>query len=462
MKFKPPVSKNQELTATVTDLTYQGMGVVKVDGYTLFCDDALPGEEIRLHVLKVGKNYGYAKVIERLTTSKDRVESQGKAYSQTGIAPLQHLAYPAQLKFKQKQIQDLLKKAHLDDIEVAETIGMKDPFHYRNKAQVPVRGTKGDLKTGFFKRGSHNFLPLENFLIQDERIDEILKEVIKVLNAYELEPYDEERHSGMIRHLMIRIGHYSREAMVVIVTKNGRLPHDREIAEKIVAACPDVVSVMQNFNRDRTNVILGQKTKLLFGKDHIKDTLNGLEFEISAQSFYQVNPVQTEKLYQTAIRFANLTGEETAIDAYCGIGTISLSLAEKCRAVYGVEIVEAAIEDAKRNAELNELDNLRFEVGNAEDWMAKWKEKGIRPNVIMVDPPRKGLTESLIESATGMNPDRIVYVSCNPATLVRDIQSLMEKGYHVEGRIQPVDQFPQTAHVESVTLLQRDASRGEA
>ena len=401
MKFKPPVLKNQELTATVTDLTYQGMGVVKVDGYTLFCDDALPGEEIRLHVLKVGKNYGYAKVIERLTTSKDRVESQGKAYSQTGIAPLQHLAYPAQLKFKQKQIQDLLKKAHLDDIEVAETIGMKDPFHYRNKAQVPVRGTKGDLKTGFFKRGSHNFLPLENFLIQDERIDEILKEVVKVLNAYELEPYDEERHSGMIRHLMVRIGHYSREAMVVIVTKNG------------------------------------------------------LEFEISAQSFYQVNPVQTEKLYQTAIRFANLTGEETAIDAYCGIGTISLSLAEKCRAVYGVEIVEAAIEDAKRNAELNELDNLRFEVGNAEDWMAKWKEKGIRPNVIMVDPQRKGLTESLIESATGMNPDRIVYVSCNPATLVRDIQSLMEKGYHVEGRIQPVDQFPQTAHVESVTVLER-------
>ena len=294
-----------------------------------------------------------------------------------------------------------LKKTHLDDIEVAEMIGMKDPFHYRNKAQVPVRGTKGDLKTGFFKRGSHNFLPLENFLIQDERIDEILKEVIKVLNAYELEPYDEERHSGMIRHLMVRIGHYSREAMVVIVTKNG------------------------------------------------------LEFEISAQSFYQVNPVQTEKLYQTAIKFANLTGEETAIDAYCGIGTISLSLAEKCRAVYGVEIVEAAIEDAKRNAELNELDNLRFEVGNAEDWMAKWKEKGIRPNVIMVDPQRKGLTESLIESATGMNPDRIVYVSCNPATLVRDIQSLMEKGYHVESRIQPVDQFPQTAHMETVCLLSK-------
>ena len=259
----------------------------------------------------------------------------------------------------------------------------------------------------------------------------------------------------MIRHLMVRIGHYSREAMVVIVTKNGRLPHDREIAEKIVAACPDVVSVMQNVNRDRTNVILGQKTKLLFGKDHIKDTLNGLEFEISAQSFYQVNPVQTEKLYQTAVKFANLTGEETAIDAYCGIGTISLSLAEKCRAVYGVEIVEVAIEDAKHNAELNELDNLRFEVGNAEDWMAKWKEKGIRPNVIMVDPPRKGLTESLIESATGMNPDRIVYVSCNPATLVRDIQSLMEKGYHVEGRIQPVDQFPQTAHVESVVVMER-------
>lgn len=455
MKFKPPVSKNQDLTAVVTDLTYQGMGVVKVDGYTLFCDNALPGEEVRLHVMKTGRNFGYAKVTEHLTTSSDRVESADSAYSQTGIAPLQHLAYPAQLRFKQKLVTDLLKKAHLDDIEVAGTIGMEDPFHYRNKAQVPIRGTKGKLQTGFFRRGSHSFVPLENFLIQDERIDEILQETVKILNDYELEPYNEEHHSGMIRHLMVRIGHYSREAMVVIVTKNNRLPHDREIAERIVSACPDVVSVQQNVNSEKTNVILGKKTRLLYGRDFIRDTLNGLEFEISAQSFYQVNPVQTEKLYRTALDKAHLTGTETAIDAYCGIGTISLSLAEKCRAVYGVEIVEEAIEDARHNAELNELDNLHFEVGNAEDWMAKWQEEGIRPDVIMVDPPRKGLTESLIESAAKMSPERIVYVSCNPATLVRDIQSFMERGYRVDGPIQPVDQFPQTAHVECVTVMER-------
>lgn len=455
MKRNLPVTKNQKLTATIMDLTYQGMGVAKVDGYSLFCDDALPGEKVVLHVLKTGKNFGYAKVVERLTTSPERVTGKGKAYSQTGIAPLQHLAYPAQLKFKQKLVSDLLQKAHLDALDVALTLGMQVPYAYRNKAQVPVREINGELKAGFFKRGSHNFLPLDDFLIQDKRIDEVIQAILQILQKYHITAYDEATHSGTLRHIMVRRGHYSNEVMVVLVTRTKKLPHKDEIVAEIIAKCPDVVSLQQNINSKQTNVILGDETHVLAGKEYITDQLNGLKFEISAKSFYQVNPTQTERLYQEAIKRAGLTGKETVIDAYCGIGTISLSMAKHAKKVYGVEIVEAAIADAKKNAALNGLDNLEFEVGNAEDWMATWQKQGIRPDVIMVDPPRKGLTQSLIQSATKMRPKKIVYVSCNPATLVRDLQSFMESGYTVRQPILPVDQFPQTAHVESVTVLER-------
>lgn len=455
MKRKLPVVKNQKLEATIVDLTYQGMGVAKVEGYSLFCDDALPGEKVKLHVLKVGKNFGYAKVIERLTTSPDRVTGKGKAYSQTGIAPLQHLAYPAQLKFKQKLVSDLLQKAHLADLAVEQTLGMAEPYAYRNKAQVPVREINGKLTAGFFKRGSHNFLPLTDFLIQDKRIDEVIQKVLAILQKNQVTAYDEATHSGILRHIMVRRGHYSKEVMVVLVTRTNKLPNKETIVNEIMAACPDVVSLQQNINSKQTNVILGDKTQVLAGKEYITDQLNGLKFEISARSFYQVNPTQTEKLYQEAIKRAGLTGNETVIDAYCGIGTISLSMAKHAKKVYGVEIVEAAIADAKKNAALNNLDNLEFEVGNAEDWMATWQEQGIKPDVIMVDPPRKGLTQSLIESAAKMQPQKIVYVSCNPATLVRDLQSFMELGYDVTQPILPVDQFPQTAHVETVTVLER-------
>ena len=455
MKRNLPVTKNQKLTATIMDLTYQGMGVAKVDGYSLFCDDALPGEKVVLHVLKTGKNFGYAKVVERLTTSPERVTGKGKAYSQTGIAPLQHLAYPAQLKFKQKLVSDLLQKAHLDALDVALTLGMQVPYAYRNKAQVPVREINGELKAGFFKRGSHNFLPLDDFLIQDKRIDEVIQAILQILQKYHITAYDEATHIGTLRHIMVRRGHYSNEVMVVLVTRTKKLPHKDEIVAEIIAKCPDVVSLQQNINSKQTNVILGDETHVLAGKEYITDQLNGLKFEISAKSFYQVNPTQTERLYQEAIKRAGLTGKETVIDAYCGIGTISLSMAKHAKKVYGVEIVEAAIADAKKNAALNGLDNLEFEVGNAEDWMATWQKQGIRPDVIMVDPPRKGLTQSLIQSATKMRPKKIVYVSCNPATLVRDLQSFMESGYTVRQPILPVDQFPQTAHVESVTVLER-------
>ena len=451
-KLNLPVYKKEELEVTVEDLTYQGLGVAKVKGYPLFIKAALPGEKLVVKVEKLGKHFGYAKALKWLTTADNRVKTKAK-YLQTGIAPLMHLDYQSQLAFKQKLIKDLLVKAHLDQIEVAKTLGMEQPFAYRNKAQVPVRQVKGQLEIGFFKQGSHDFVALEDFYIQDKRIDQVLLVVRDLLRKYQLSAYDEKSHTGTVRHLMVRRGHYSKQVMVVIVTNTKKLPHATEIARDLQAACPDVISIMHNVNDARTNVILGTQTELLAGQAEITDQLNGLTFKIAAQSFYQVNPVQTERLYQAAIKRTKLTGTETVIDAYCGIGTISLSMAKHAKHVYGVEIVPQAIENAKQNADANKLTNLTFEVGEAESWMANWQKAGIKPDVIMVDPPRKGLTESLIDSATAMAPDKIVYVSCNPATLVRDLKSFMEKGYQVTQPILPVDQFPQTTHVESVTVL---------
>lgn len=455
MGNKAPVNKNEKLTVTIEDLTYQGMGVAKVEHYPLFIENALPTERVKVHVLKAAKNYGFAKVIERLSTSEQRVEVTENQYLQTGIAPLQHLNYEAQLEFKRTQIVELLSKVHLEGIKVAPTIGMTEPYHYRNKAQVPVRAVNGKLETGFFKKNSHTFVPLEDFLIQDKRIDEVIKEVRDILREFNIEAYDERKHNGVIRHIMVRRGYYTHEVMVVLVTRSKRLPMQEQIVEAIQAKCPDVCSIIQNVNQASTNVILGKQDKLLAGKEHIKDQLNGITFNISAHSFYQVNPLQTEKLYKAVVEGANLTGKETVIDAYCGIGTISLTLAAKAAKVYGVEIVPEAVIDAKLNAAANEIENVQFETGSAEEWMQKWEEQEIKPNVIVVDPPRKGLAESLIESAVKMGPDKIVYVSCNPATLVRDLQLFLEKGFTVAQPIQPVDQFPQTVHVESVTVLER-------
>lgn len=455
MKKKTPVTKNDELTATITDLTYQGMGVAKIDGYPLFVAGALPGEQVKLHVLKADKKYGFAKAIEYLTTSPERVAVGKKELVQTGIAPLQHWAYPAQLKYKRKLVVDLLQKAHLSHLEVAQTVGMDEPRRYRNKAQVPAREYQGQLTTGFFRRGSHNFIPLEDYEIQDPRIDEVILTVRDILREFNVPAYNEEKHTGVIRNVMVRRGHYSGEVMVVLITRTKKLKGAAEISAKIQEQCPDVVSVQQNINPEQTNVILGKTTKVMRGRNYIQDQLNGLTFNISAQSFYQVNPVQTEKLYARAVELADLHGDETVIDAYCGIGTISLSLAKAAKKVYGVEIVPQAIEDAKENARLNKLDNLHFEVGTAEETMKKWADDGIKPAVIVVDPPRKGLTADFIEAAAKTAPQKIVYVSCNPATLVRDIERFGEQGYSVKRPLEPFDQFPQTTHVESVTVLER-------
>ncbi|WP_204121031.1 MULTISPECIES: 23S rRNA (uracil(1939)-C(5))-methyltransferase RlmD [Levilactobacillus] len=452
MKTKAPVSKNERLDVTIADLTYQGMGVAKVDDFPLFIENALPGEEITIQVTKVQSHYGFARAISWQKESADRVKDVDKTYRQTGIAPLQHLAYPAQLTFKQHQIKELFSKAH-QDVEVAETLGMANPTQYRNKAQVPVRMIKGQLETGFYRQHSHELIPLTDFYIQDPAIDDAIVKVRDLLRQFEIPAYNEISDKGVIRNIMVRRGYYSHEMMIVLISRQQKLPSQDQLVDQIHKALPEVTSIVLNVNAKKTNVIMGNVTRTLYGKPTIEDTLMGLTFAISARSFYQVNPQQTEKLYQMAIDKAGLTGTETVIDAYCGIGTISLALAKHAKQVYGVDIVPEAIEDAKVNAQKNHLTNVDFFVDKAEDQMIQWQASGIKPDVVVVDPPRKGLAETLIASTAKMGPKKIVYVSCNPATLVRDVARFQELGYEIDGPIQPVDQFPQTPHVESVTVL---------
>ncbi|MFH7282458.1 23S rRNA (uracil(1939)-C(5))-methyltransferase RlmD [Weissella confusa] len=455
MKKKAPVVKNQEFDATVIDLTYEGNGVVKVDDFPIFVPNAVPGEEIRVGITKVAGTYAFGRVVKTLKESEDRNKDVDVATLTTGIAPLAHLKYDAQLRFKQNQIQELFKKQHVD-VEVSETLGMENPTGYRNKAQIPTRELRGELTTGFFRRGSHNLMPIEDFYIQDPEIDKAIVVIRDILRKYHIPAYNEFEHTGVIRNIMVRRGYYSHEMMVVLVTRSKKLPGAEMIVEEIREALPEVKSIIQNVNQEKTNVILGEKNNNLWGKNVITDTLFGKKFAIGPNSFYQVNPQTTETLYQLAADKAGLNGDEEVIDAYSGIGTISLTIADRVKSVLGVEIVPGAVDDAKRNADINGVTNAKFELGKAEEKMVEWHDAGMRPDVIFVDPPRKGLTPELIDAATGMEPEKFVYISCNPATLARDTVQILENGYHIEGPVQPIDQFPQTTHIESITVFVKD------
>ena len=455
MKKKAPVVKNQEFDATVIDLTYEGNGVVKVDDFPIFVPNAVPGEEIRVGITKVAGTYAFGRVVKTLKESEDRNKDVDVATLTTGIAPLAHLKYDAQLRFKQNQIQELFKKQHVD-VEVSETLGMETPTGYRNQAQIPTRELRGELTTGFFRRGSHNLMPIEDFYIQDPEIDKAIVVIRDILRKYHIPAYNEFEHTGVIRNIMVRRGYYSHEMMVVLVTRSKKLPGAEMIVEEIREALPEVKSIIQNVNQEKTNVILGEKNNTLWGKNVITDTLFGKKFAIGPNSFYQVNPQTTETLYQLAADKAGLNGDEEVIDAYSGIGTISLTIADRVKSVLGVEIVPGAVDDAKRNADINGVTNAKFELGKAEEKMVEWHDAGMRPDVIFVDPPRKGLTPELIDAATGMEPEKFVYISCNPATLARDTVQILENGYHIEGPVQPIDQFPQTTHIESITVFVKD------
>lgn len=453
MKEKLSVKKNERYTLDIIDLSYEGMGVAKIDGYPLFIENALPGERVEVLVVKAGNKFGYGKVEKWLTESPDRQPLKDNRLLRTGIAPLAHLNYEQQLLFKQKQVENVMNKiAKMPEVNILPTIPMENPIGYRNKAQIPVRRMDGRLATGFYKKNSHELIEIEDYYIQDPAIDEAIKRVRDILQRFQVRGYNEAKNEGQIRHIIIRRGHYSHEMMVVLVTRKEKFFKGKEIASIIHEELPEVVSVVQNINEEKTNVILGDKEKVLYGRSYIEDQLLGKTYRISSKSFYQVNTEQTEKLYQTAVEFAALQTGDIVIDAYSGIGTIGLSLADKVKEVYGMELVPEAIEDAQFNALTNKIENAHYEVGKAETVMKKWQDKGIKPSVIVVDPPRKGLDARFIASAIDMEPTKLVYISCNPATFARDAKLFAESGYEVK-KVQPVDLFPQTHHVELVALL---------
>lgn len=448
-----PVAKNDVLEGEIIDLTHEGLGISKLGGYPLFIEGALINETVEFKVIKVGKNFGVAKLIKIIKESPDRVEVTDRAYAQTGTMPLQHLAYEAQLKFKKNQVENVLQKiGKLPDVKVNDVIGMDNPFGYRNKAQIPVRKHNGKLETGVFRKNSHDLIPMEDFKIQDLEIDKAVIVVRDIMRKYNVKPYNEKDNTGNLRHILVRRGYHTGEMMITLVTRTPKLfPHSK-IVPDILEALPEVVSIVQNVNPKKTNVILGQEVIVLHGEDKYQDKLLNHTFEISHRSFFQVNTSQAEVLYSKVLEFAQLTGEETVIDAYCGIGTITLALAEKAKEVYGIEIIEPAVLDARRNAELNGIENVTYQVGAAEDVMLDWSKEGREADLLVVDPPRKGLEGQFIEAVIKMQPKKMVYVSCNPSTLARDLALLVEGGYTVE-QVQPVDMFPQTSHVEVIVEL---------
>lgn len=451
MKLQLPVWKNEVLTLKIEDLSYEGMGVAKVNDYPLFIDNALPEEIVKVKIIKTNKNFGYARVLMYFSNSIDRVKNSKNL--RNDIVPLAHLKYKKQLIFKRNQIVNVFNKQHLN-INVKETVGMLNPYFYRNKAQLPVRKIKGKLYIGFYNKHSHDLVPQCDSIIQSKIINVAARKILNIFRKFKLDPYDEKTNKGMLRNVMFRYGFYSHELMIILITRNSDIPNVHNLINKIKEEIPQVTSIIQNINSKKTNVILGNKNKILYGKYYLSDKLLNNEFNISPNSFYQINPMQTEKLYSLVLQAADLKGNEIVIDAYCGIGTISISLAPKAKKVFGVELVKQSIKDAYKNANLNNINNVVFKAGKAEEIMPMWYKQGIRPDVIVVDPPRKGLDKSFIKSSVLMNPEKIIYVSCNPATLSRDISYFQDNKYYAEYTI-PVDMFPMTTHVESVTLLKK-------
>ena len=448
-----PVQKNEYIDVIFEDLTHDGAGVAKVEGYPLFVPNGLPGEKAKIKVIKVNKGYGFGRLIEITEDSPYRVEPECPIYKECGGCQLQHMSYEGQLKAKEKQVSDVLQRiGKLENVKVHPVLGMENPWRYRNKAQVPIGEHEGGLIGGFYQQRSHQIIDMKACIIQQEKNDEVVKKVKEICNINGVRAYDEQKHKGELRHIMARYGLKSGEVMVVLVTRTNELTGKKKIIEEIVKRIPGVKSIVQNINSKKTNVIFGDETKVLWGEEVIYDSIGDIKFAISARSFYQVNPEQTKVLYDKALEYADLTGEENVIDAYCGIGTISLFLAQKARKVYGVEIVPEAIEDAKKNAELNGISNVEFAVGEAETVIPEWYENGVVADVLVVDPPRKGCDEKLLQTIINMKPKKVVYVSCNPATLARDLRVLEDGGYQTV-EVQPVDMFPQTMHVECVAQL---------
>lgn len=452
------IEKNSEHILYIEGEGYEGEGIARIDGYPIFVKGALTGEKVAIKIIKTNKNYGYGKILEILEPSQSRVTPSCELYKKCGGCNLQHMSYEKQLKFKKSRVEDCLKKiGGFKNIKVEDTLGMVEPHRYRNKVMLPIGKEEGKSVVGFYAPRSHNIIDMDTCLIQHEEGDKVVEIIKYWMDTYNIKAYDENNTSreamkDRVRHVMVRKGYKTGEVMVVIVTSSKHLPHKEELIALLTKNIEGLKSIIQNINDKATNVVLGLKSITLWGSDTIKDYIGEFHFNISPLSFFQVNPFQTEVLYGKALEFAGLTGEEVVFDAYCGTGTISLFLSQKAKKVYGVEIVPEAIEDAKINAMENKVNNVEFLVGEAEKVIPQMVDQNIYADVMVVDPPRKGCGRELLDSIGIMQPKTLVYVSCDPSTLARDMAILVGKGYEVE-KVQPVDMFPFSSHVETIVKL---------
>lgn len=450
------VKKDDLVEIAIDDIGSEGEGVGKYKGYTLFVKDTVVGDQALVKVMKTGKTYGYARLMQLIQPSNYRVEPRCPIASKCGGCKLQHMDYQRQLKYKEDKVRNcLMRIGGFQDIPMEPICGMEEPYYYRNKSQFPVGKNKdGSIAIGFYAGRTHAIIDTEHCYIGAKVNVEIIKCIREFLNQYKIEPYNEETHKGLLRHILTRVGFHTGEIMVCLVINGKDLPHKEEFI-KALQGIEGMKSICLNVNKEKTNVILGDRIIPLWGESYITDSIGNIKYQISPLSFYQVNPLQTKKLYDIALDYAGLKGDEVVWDLYCGIGTISLFLAQKAKQVYGVEIIPQAIEDARKNARINGITNAEFFVGAAEEVLPKqYKENNISADIIVVDPPRKGCEQSLLDTIIKMAPKKIVYVSCDPATLARDLKYLCEKDYEIK-KVKAVDQFGHSTHVETVCCLSR-------
>ena len=450
------LSKNKEYVVDIVDIGQGGVGIGKYEGFTVFVEGGLIQDKVKVRINKSKKNYAVGDIVEIIEKSPFRVDRIcSDDLKDCGGCQIQELDYNKQLELKTNEVKQVISRiGKLENVEIHETIGMQSPCRYRNKAQFPIQNINGSTAIGFYKKKSHDVIPTDMCVIQHDINDKIIKIIKTYIQAYNVSIYNETTHTGVLRHLVTKVGFTTNEVMVVLVANGTNLPHLNELASVLKENIPGFKTLVLNVNKAKTNVILGKENKVIYGNGKINDYIGDLVFEISPLSFFQVNPVQTEVLYNKALEYAELKENDTVFDIYCGIGSISLFLAQKATKVYGIEIVEDAIKDAKINARLNNLNNVEFSVGKAEEVVPKMYSEGKTANVVVVDPPRKGCDEKVLDTIVSMKPDRVVYVSCNPSTLARDLAYLDERGYKCI-EVQPVDMFPHTMHVETVAKLRR-------
>lgn len=448
-----PVEKNKEYIVEIIDNGFEGEGIAKIDGFTIFVPNSIKGEKVRVLIVKVLKSHAFGKVLEILEKSEYRVEEDCLTYKRCGGCDLRHVEYKETLKMKQNAVQSLVNKTLKEKVKVEETEVMENPYNYRNKAQYPVGVDKeGKPVIGVFAKRTHEIIPIKECLIQNKKAEELAKFVLDFISENNISIYNEESQKGLVRHIVTKIGLKTNEIMLILVINGESIAKEKELVSKVKEKFPEVKTIVKNINRENTNVIMGKENVNIYGDGYIKDKLGDFIFKISPHSFYQVNPVQAEKLYNIGVEAAKIDKEDTVFDLYCGIGTITLFMSKYAKKVYGIEIVEEAIKDANENARINNVDNTEFIAGDVEIVLDRLINKEhIIPDVVMVDPPRKGLDNKSIENLLKILPKKLVYISCNPATLVRDLSKLEDK-YKIT-MIKPVDMFPFSKHIECVSLL---------